>query len=144
VKRTVEAPPDRVWALVADPHNLPRWWPRTIRVEDVRGKGKRARWTQVLETDAGKGIRADYRCIRSTEGSGIVWEQELEGTPFERIVRQSTVTVKLQPVDDGTEVSLTNDRRLRGLSRLGSPMMRRAARRELHEAIEGLERALVE
>jgi uncharacterized protein YndB with AHSA1/START domain len=136
-------PVDRVWDLVSDPHNLPRWWPRTIRVEDVRGHGKRTRWTQVLETEAGKGIRADYRCTRSTEGSRIAWEQDVAGTPFDRIVREASVAVELHPADGGTEISLTHERRLRGLSRLGSPMMRRAAKRELIEAIDGLERALV-
>ena len=34
-RRTLEAPPDEVWAVVADPHHLPRWWPRAARVEDV-------------------------------------------------------------------------------------------------------------
>jgi hypothetical protein len=32
--------------------------------------------------------------------------------------------------------------RLRGLSRLGSPMMRRATRQRLDEALAGIERAL--
>jgi hypothetical protein len=33
------------------------------------------------------------------------------------------------------------DRRLRGLSRLGAPMMRRAIGRQLNEALSGLEAA---
>jgi len=100
------------------------------------------RWTQVLETDAGKGVRADYRCISSTEPQRYVWEQDVAGTPFERIVHAASWTVELTPAGDGTEVRLTSERRLRGLSRLGSPMMRRAARRDLDRALDGLERAL--
>ena len=40
-------------------------------------------------------------------------------------------------------MSLTSEETLRGLSRLGAPMMRGAARRRLDEAFEGIERALV-
>jgi uncharacterized protein YndB with AHSA1/START domain len=37
-RRRIDAAPDAVWSLVADPYNLPRWWPRTIRVENVEQK----------------------------------------------------------------------------------------------------------
>jgi uncharacterized protein YndB with AHSA1/START domain len=31
-QRMIDAPIDRVWDLVSDPHSLPRWWPKTTRV----------------------------------------------------------------------------------------------------------------
>ena len=145
-RRTIAAPPDQVWALVSDPYNLPRWWPRTMRVEDVeRTKGgKRSQWTKVLETAEGRGVRADYRCISSADGERYIWEQQLEDTPFERHLRSSAVEIQLRSEDQGTEVSLTSRQTLRGLSRLGSPMMRRGQREILNEALEGIERALVD
>ena len=33
--RTVAAPVDDVWRIVRDPYHLPRWWPKTQRVEGV-------------------------------------------------------------------------------------------------------------
>jgi hypothetical protein len=39
-------------------------------------------------------------------------------------------------------VTLVGSERLRGLSRLGSPMMRRAIGKRLNEALDGIERAL--
>ena len=67
-KRTVGAPVAEVWKLVSDPYNLPRWWPRTARVENVEDRGgRRSRWTQVLETAEGRGVRADYRCVSAAE-----------------------------------------------------------------------------
>lgn len=141
--RVIAADPRRVWDLVADPHSLPRWWPRTIRVEDVRGKGERARWTSVLETERGAGVRADFRCTASTEGTRYCWEQQLEGTPFERILRRATLEIGVEPEPSGTRVALTIDESLRGLSRLGSPMMRGAVARRLDEALAGIDRALV-
>jgi uncharacterized protein YndB with AHSA1/START domain len=141
--RTVEAPVGDVWKLVSDPYNLPRWWPRTGRVENVAGDGgRRTRWTQVLETTEGRGVRADFRCVSSAEGERYVWEQELEGTPFERHLKASRVEIGLRGRDEGTEVRLTEEQSLKGMSKLGAPLMRRARREMLDEALDGIEGAL--
>jgi len=139
----IAADPNHVWELISDPHNLPRWWPKAKRVEDVRGEGKRAQWTAVLETERGTGVRADYRCTGSTTGERYAWEQQLAGTPFDRILRASRLEISLAGSSEGTEVTLTSEEQLRGLSRLGSGMMRGASRRRLDEALDGIDRALV-
>ena len=97
-RRTIAAPVEEVWELVSDPYSLPRWWPRTGRVENVerRGGGRRSQWTKVLETAEGRGVRADFRCVSSAEGERYVWEQELEGTPFERHLNSSRVEIGLR------------------------------------------------
>jgi len=141
--RVFEVEPRRIWDLVSDPYSLPRWWPRVLRVEDVRGSGKRARWTTVLETERGTGVRADYRCVGATEGERYTWEQEVSGTPFDRILRRSSMEVGVGTDATGTRVTLTSDESLRGLSRLGATMMRGASRRRLEEALDGIDRALV-
>lgn len=141
--RTVEAPPREVWTLVSDPYSLPRWWPRTTRVENVDDKGgRRARWTKVLETSEGRGVRADFRCVSSAEGERYVWEQELAGTPFERHLKALQVEVRLREGGGGTEISLSEEQSLKGMSKLGSPLMRRARGDVLDEALDGIERAL--
>lgn len=141
--RVFAVEPRRIWDLVSDPYNLPRWWPKVLRVEDVRGSGKRTRWTAVLETERGTGVRADYRCAGATEGEHYSWEQELAGTPFERILRRSATEVGVGSEAEGARVTLTTDESLRGLSRLGAGMLRGAARRRLDEALDGIDRALV-
>jgi uncharacterized protein YndB with AHSA1/START domain len=138
----VAASPTEVWKLVSDPYSLPRWWPRTGRVENVEGGGRRTRWTKVLETAEGRGVRADYRCVSSAEGERYVWEQELEGTPFERHLNASRVEVGLREQGAGTEVKLATVQTLKGMSRLGSPLMRRGQAKLLDEALDGIERAL--
>jgi len=141
--RSVAAPSDSVWDLVSDPHSLPRWWPKVMRVEDVTGRGARSRWTAVLETESGNGVRADFRCIGSTEGTRYAWSQDLAGTAFERILKSSTLEIALEPKNGSTSIRLTTEESLRGLSRLGSPMMRGAVRRRLDEAFAGIELALI-
>lgn len=141
--RTIEAPLGDVWKLVSDPYSLPRWWPRVGRVENVDDKGgRRARWTKVLETSEGRGVRADFRCTSSAERERYIWEQELEGTPFERHLKALQVEVGLRERDEGTEVSLTEEQSLKGMSKLGSPLMRRARGDVLDEALDGIEGAL--
>lgn len=143
-RRTIPAPPHEVWELVSDPYSLPRWWPRTSRVESVDRKpeGKRSQWTKVLETAEGRGVRADFRCLSSAEGERYVWEQQLAGTPFEKHLRASSVEIGLRGAGEGTEVRLTAEQRLRGLSRLGSPMMRGGQGKTLEQALDGIEAAL--
>jgi uncharacterized protein YndB with AHSA1/START domain len=143
--RVIGAPVDKVWDLVSDPYHMPRWWPRCVRVEDVAGApgAKRTRWTAVMETEKGRGVRADFRCVSAAENRRYAWDQELEGTPFERILQSSSVQIDLEPDGDGeTRISVRAEQRLRGLSRLGSPMMRTGTGRNLEAAIDGIEAAL--
>lgn len=139
-RRVIDAPVESVWAVVSDPHHLPRWWPDTMRVENVRGdSGKRSQWTTVLETKSGRGVRADFRCLSSATGERFVFEQDVADTPFERILRSSVTEIHLEAEGAATAVRIESRQTLRGLSRLGSPMMRQATGRKLDQALDGLE-----
>ncbi len=136
----------RAWRLVADPHNLPRWWPETVRVESVEGApgALRSRFTQVFESTRGKAVRADYRIVNSTQGERLVWEQRIEGTPFEKFLRSAALEMRLDAEDaESSRITIEARRSLRGVSRLGSPMMKGATKRSLDAALDGIERALV-
>src|SRR3954452_14500663 len=137
--RKISARPDEVWGLVSDPYSLARWWPRVMRVESVEGEGVGARWTKVLGTAEGRGVRADFRCVGAVEGQRFGWEVEIAGTPFERHLRRYAVDLSLEEAAGGAAVTLAADQTLRGLSRLGSPMMRRGQGALLDEALDGLE-----
>lgn len=131
-----DAPLERVWKVVSDPYSLPRWWPRVQRVEEVSHDG----WTMVLVSDRGKAIRADYTLARAEPMELLEWNQELEETPFERTLSAARVVIELEPDEEAgaTGVLLRSTERLRGLARLGSPMVRRATRRRLNQALEQL------
>ena len=139
-QRTVKAPPEAVWRLVSDPFSLPRWWPATARVEDVTDDA----WTSVLTTPSGKTVRADFTRVDEDPPRRVVWHQELEESPFERVFASATTAVELRPEgSEATLVALTAAERLRGRYRLGGWIVTRAARRRLDDALAGLERALV-
>ena len=69
--------------------------------------------------------------------------QEVEGTPFAKILKAASVEVALEADGGGSTVSITSDESLRGMSRLGRSMIKGAAQRRLDEALDGIERAVV-
>ena len=132
---TLSAGSGEVWEVVGDPHHLPRWWPKVGRVEGVEDD----RWTVVFLTQKGKPIRADYRLVASEAPTQRSWRQELEDSPFERVLSESLTEVRLEPGGEAsTRVTIELSQKLRGLSRLGGFMVRRGSRRVLDEALEGL------
>jgi uncharacterized protein YndB with AHSA1/START domain len=140
--RTLATAPERVWGVVADPHHMPRWWPQVKRMEGI----EEDRFTQVLTTRKGRSVRMDFRIVIS-EAPGPdgdprghrVWEQEITGTPFERVLGQATTEVVVEGADGATRVTIALSQKLRGYSRTGGFLLRRATRRKLDEALEGLD-----
>jgi uncharacterized protein YndB with AHSA1/START domain len=130
----IEAPPERLWELVSDAHHLPRWWPEVERVEGVEP----GRFTQVLLTRKGRPVRVDFEITADEPPHRQVWEQGLAGTPFERVLSESVIEVLIAPAPEGSEVTISQRQQLRGYSRTGGWMLRRATRRKLDEALEGL------
>jgi uncharacterized protein YndB with AHSA1/START domain len=134
--RVLEAAPDRVWRVVGDVHHLPRWWPKVRRVEAVAG----GHFTQVMRTEKGKDVRADFRIVEDEPPRRLSYEQELEGTPFEGFLRESATVIEAEPAGDGTKVTLTTRHKLRGISRVGGgTMLKRATGKQLDEALDALE-----
>lgn len=141
LRRTLPAPPAAVWHVLADPYAQERWWPRVRRVEGV----DLDRFTQVLATQRGKGVRADFAILAREEEQLLQWEQLLEGSPFERLLQEAVTTFTLAPTgEDGGATLLTVElsQRLRGWSRFAPFLFKAAAKRQLGEALDGLAEAL--
>jgi hypothetical protein len=108
-------------------------------------------WTEVHLTKKGRAVRVDFRLLESEDpgtraGGGALraWEQEIEGTPFERVLDESITEITLEPSGAGTAVTLERRQRLRGASRVGGGMMlKRATAKRLDEALDGLARICV-
>jgi uncharacterized protein YndB with AHSA1/START domain len=141
VRRTLAPPPGKVWTIVADAHQLPRWWPRAVRVERVSPKG----FTLVLRSQQGRDVRADQRVIASSRPRRRAWALEIAGTPFENVFSANEVDITLDPAEgDGTRVTIEQRQRLRGAAKMGAFLVRGSARKQLKAALDGLEALLAE
>lgn len=134
--RTIAADQQRVWKVIADPHHMPRWWPGVVRMEGV-GEG---RFTQVFISKRGRSVRMDFWVLASEPPSRRAWEQEIVGTPFQRVLSEAITEIVLEPAEDGTRVTIALAQKLKGYSRTGGFLLRRAMRKRLDEALDGLER----
>ena len=134
--RTLSATPEAVWKVVSEPRALARWWPRVERVKGIGDDG----WTVVLRSERGRAVRADWRLDGQEAGRRRAWAQEIDGTPFAKVLAERRVEARLEPAGDGTRVTLELRQRGRGMARFGRFMMRRAARKELDGALDGLAR----
>jgi hypothetical protein len=125
---------------------MARWWPEVRRMEGVSND----RFTQVFMTKKGRMVRADQYLLEAAppvpgadQPARIRWAQEIEGTPFERVLEESVTEVVLEGDDGGTLVTISQSQKLRGYSRTGGFLLRRATRRKLDEALNGLEQVVV-
>ncbi len=159
--RTIAAPVLQLWEVIRDPHHLPRWWPRVTRVEDVQDGA----FTEVMRTRKGKLVRADFNVVACDDAErSLTWAQQIEGTPFARVLKSAETQVRLAPVDTSapasghgrmgaaTDVTIELRQAMAGYSaarpglftgfsaRFGGRLVRRAAQATIEEALDGLER----
>ena len=118
--------------MVSDPYHLPRWWPRRVAGRERRHERRRRapqQWTKVLETSRGRAA-----CAPTTAASARPSASATSGSRRSRARRSSAscaareLEIRLEPSRRGTEVTADRRAALRGLSRFGSPMMRRGHR----------------
>jgi uncharacterized protein YndB with AHSA1/START domain len=134
-ERVVPAAPAEVWRVVSDPNRLAAWWPGVSRVEEATPEA----WTTVLLSPGGKSVRADYSLVDSAEPERVLWRHEVEESPFERLLHESTTEIALAPGDaGGTVVRVTLQQRPRGWARFSPFQLRAAARRQADAALDGL------
>jgi uncharacterized protein YndB with AHSA1/START domain len=137
--RVLAAPVADVWRVLADPYGMARWWPLVRRVEGVGEHG----WTLVLGKEGGRGVRADHRLEESEPERLRRWSLLVEGSPFERVLAASVTEARLAAAGEGSsELRLELRQTPRGWARFGGFMLRRAARRQLDDALDGMARAV--
>ncbi len=108
-----------------------------MRVEAVDAE----RWTQVHSTKRGRTVRLDFHVLAAEPPSRILWEQEIAGTPLQRVLDEALTEIVLEGDRAGTRVTIAQRQKLRGYSRTGGVLVRRGTEGMLQHALEGLERA---
>ncbi len=145
-EREVPAPPERVWPLVADPDELPRWFGFAERVEVLEGEGVGQRRRQHGHWGK-KASEVDQELTAYEPERRLAWRhlaERLDGKPAPRFAASTDFSIELAPSESGTNVTLRSVQvpagRVRGL------VMRAFGRREvagtLASSLDSLERAL--
>ena len=135
-EKVLGSAPEDVWRVVSDPDQLPRWWPGVSRVEEAT----QLAWTTVLTSPKGKSVRMDFTRVAAEEPTRLVWRQELEQTPFERILAEAVTSLELEPAEGGTRVTIALEQKPRGWARFAPLQFRSAGTRQVQGALDGLER----
>jgi uncharacterized protein YndB with AHSA1/START domain len=135
-EKVVPRTPEDVWKVVSDPAQLPRWWPGVSRVEEAT----QLAWTTVLTSPKGKSVRMDFTRVAAEQPTRLVWRQELEQTPFERILAEAVTSLELEPAEGGTRVTIALEQKPRGWARFAPLQFRSAGTRQVQGALDGLER----
>jgi len=105
-ERTLLAPLADVWAFVAEPYNLPDWWPGVSGVEpDRRGLAPGARW-RILGPDR-------PTLLRKPDAAGMLIVLDvvpMRRIAFQLVAQHVDAELELRPVDDErTAASLVID-----------------------------------
>jgi len=106
--RRIKAPPAKVWAAITQPDLMLQWWgpdagPTLSVVADVRPGG---RFSVVFRLMNGEDHNPTgvYREVVTEKKLVFTWD--LPGAPGP----ESLVTFRLEPIDGGTELTLTHER----------------------------------
>jgi len=136
LERTIPAPPERIWALVADHEGMKRWAP--VREVVLRRPG----------SPDPNGVGA----VRTVRASGLVLDERITGfKPGERLgytvlegapLRDHAGEIRLEPGDGGTRVRWSV--RFRPLVPGTGWLLERVLARGLERALAGLARAVAE
>lgn len=142
VSTTVAAPADQVFAFVSDTRNDPLWCPNVTDVVQTSGDGvevgARFRFRQTVEA-AGRHLESDVDVeVMELGANTVTWTVEDK-------FQTRTVTLTVEPDDDGSQVSQTTIARFKRkpdlLTRWGYPVMAKRVFRDqfqhLHEHLAG-------
>ena len=145
-ERDLPAPPERVWPLVSDPDELPRWFGFAERVEVLEGDGVGQKRRQHGHWGK-KASEVDQVLTAYEPERRLAWRhlaERLDGKPAPRFAASTDFSIELAPSSAGTHVKLRSVQvpagRVRGL------VMRAFGRREvagtLASSLDSLERVV--
>ena len=94
-------------------------------------------WTKVFTSPKGKSVRADYTLLESEPLERLLWRQEVEESPFERILAMSSTELLLEDAM-AARLTIALEQRPRGWGRFAPVQFRAAGVRQVEGAIDGL------
>jgi uncharacterized membrane protein len=132
----IKSPAEHVFSYATNPVNLPLWETNIVKVESP--------------PEGGIKVGDRYSGVNSTMGQNMPWESEVtECEPnkswAETITSGSTIIherLTLEPLEDGTRLTLVYDMRTGGILKLLSPLIAGTMRRQTQRNLNRLKHIL--
>lgn len=115
-ERILQAPPDRIWALIDDPAQMGTWFSFAERMEAIEGTGL-GRMQRLYGHWGKRKSEIDQRIVAYEPPTRLAWRHEaerLDGKPAPRFAAETVFTIELSRLENGTRMRMTSDQRPAG------------------------------
>jgi uncharacterized protein YndB with AHSA1/START domain len=141
----IDAPRDRVWAVVADSRLLAEWAPPVKAVTDISGGPEGVGTTRVCEVEfGGRAGTMTERCVEFEPPRRAAYEVEEDSLGFGRMFADYGFTMTIEDAADGSSIARTDTYytpRNRVFWLLNVLFMRRRFASTVDELLSGLKRS---
>lgn len=123
----INAPVDKVWNIVSDLDNEPKFWKGTKEIRNIsKEENKVTREVTIAFKDS--------KCMQQV----ILQPKEKIQATFTKGIIDGTKTIELIPVDNSTEVEVTWDIKLSGLMGMFTGMVKKHIKSGTEQALESI------
>jgi len=125
--RRINAPVDKVWNIVSDLDNEPKFWKGTKEIRNIsKEENKVTREVTIAFKDS--------KCMQEV----ILEPKKKIQATFTKGIIDGTKTIELIPVDNSTEVEVTWDIKLSGLMGMFTGMVKKHIKSGTEQALESI------
>lgn len=123
----INAPPEKVWDLVSDIDNEPRFWKGTKSIRNISKEGN------VVAREVTIAFK-DSRCMQTV----TLYPKEKIVGQFTEGILNGTKTVRLIPQQDGTRLEAVWDIKLSGMMGMFTGMVKKHIKSGTEQALEAI------
>lgn len=131
VSTTINAPVDKVWEMVSDIDNEPKFWKGTKQVRNISKDGNTVKREVTIAFK-------DSKCMQTV----TFYPKEKIVGEFTEGVLKGTKTITLSPQDDKTKLETVWDVRLSGMMGMFTGMVKKHIKSGTEQALESIKQEI--
>lgn len=131
VSTTINAPVDKVWEIVSDIDNEPKFWKGTKQVRNISKDGNAVKREVMIAFK-------DSKCMQTV----TFYPKERIIGEFTEGVLKGTKTITLSPQDDKTKLEAVWDVRLSGMMGMFTGMVKKHIKSGTEQALESIKQEI--
>jgi carbon monoxide dehydrogenase subunit G len=127
----INAPVDKVWEIVSDIDNEPKFWKGTKQIRNISKDGN------VVKREVTIAFK-DSKCMQTV----TLYPKEKIVGQFTEGILNGTKTVKLTPVENGTKLEAVWDVKLSGMMGMFTGMVKKHIKNGTEQALESIKQEI--